>query len=615
METTDLHAHVMPYDYFTDRPAAAVGLARTAAHIEAIRAGAANTLLFDNGDFLQGNPMGDYVAYERGLGEGEVHPVIRAMNAVGFDAVTLGNHEFNYGLDFLLRALAGASFPIVCANLARTGAAPGEGESFCAPYVLLDREVVDGAGMRHAIRIGVIGFLPPQVMTWDRKHLDGRVVSGDIVETARHYVPRIKADGADIVIALNHSGIGEPAHVACQENASVPLAEVDGIDAVMTGHQHMLFPGPFFCGISGVDAEAGRLHGKPAVMGGFWGSHLGVIDLLLEQEKGRWRVVDHETALCPIARRNKDGSVTALVDSEPRVTAAVADAHAATLAYIRRPVGRSEGPIHSYFALVADNPVVQLVSNAQLWYLREMLRDSPWGTLPILSAAAPFKAGGLAGPDFYTDVPSGDLAIKHIADVYLYPNTVRAVRVTGAELRGWLERSACVFRQVLPGVQDQQLIDPAFPSYNFDVIEGVTYRIDISQPARFDARGRVANPAASRVLDLCYRGRPVTDDMEFVVATNNFRAGGGGHFPGATGESIVFVGPDTNRDVVVRYVAEHGAVDPAPDRNWSLASLAGTSVLFDTAPRAGAFIGMVPELDMEPAGAGPDGFARYRILL
>ncbi|HID67480.1 MAG TPA: 2',3'-cyclic-nucleotide 2'-phosphodiesterase, partial [Roseibacterium sp.] len=182
METTDLHVHIFPYDYYGDRPVDTVGLARTASLINDVRAEATNSLLLDNGDFLQGNPMGDYMAYERGMAEGDSHPVINAMNALGFDASTLGNHEFNYGLNFLMNSLSGSGFPVVCANVAtELGATPTDDTTLVPPYVILDREITDGAGQAQPIRIGVIGFVPPQIMTWDRRLLEGNVMARDIV--------------------------------------------------------------------------------------------------------------------------------------------------------------------------------------------------------------------------------------------------------------------------------------------------------------------------------------------------------------------------------------------------------------------------------------------------
>ena len=615
METTDLHVHVYPYDYYSDKEIDTVGLARTAAHITDIRSEATNSLLLDNGDFLQGNPMGDYIAYERGMKEGDMHPVIKAMNTLGFDASTLGNHEFNYGLDFLMKSVAGADFPIVSANVVKTpGASPTQDTTLVPPYVILNQTVTDGDGVEHPLSVGLIGFVPPQIMTWDRRHLEGNVSTRDIIETARAYIPQMKEEGADVIIALSHSGIGSADHSDGMENASVPLAALDGFDAVLTGHSHLVFPSATYEDYAGVDVAAGTIHGKPAVMGGFWGSHLGMIDLLLERSGNEWKVTAHTSEVRPISKRNEDRSVSSLVESNQHVLNSVATEHTETLAYIRRAVGKTASPLHSYFALVADDPSVQIVSIAQKWYIEEMMKGTEYEGIPVLSAAAPFKAGGRGGAEYYTDVPAGDVAIKNVADLYLYPNTARAVLIDGNQLRGWLERSAGMFNQITPGEADQVLLNPDFPSYNFDVIDGVSYQIDLSQPMMFNRDGDVINADTKRIVNLVFQGQPVTDDMKFVIATNNYRAGGGGHFPG-TGDTIIFEGPDTNRDVIVRYIVEQGTINPTADANWTFKPLTGTTVLFDTGPKAKDYMGDVQGVNIEEAGDGPDGFARFRISL
>lgn len=349
-------------------------------------------------------------------------------------------------------------------------------------------------------------------------------------------------------------------------------------------------------------------------MGGFWGSHMGLIDLMLERDGSKWKVVSATSEARPIFER-LDNKNKPTVPDDKRIIAALERDHQATLAYVRRPVGETSAPLYSYFALVADDPSVQVVSQAQTWYLRDILKNTQWKDVPLLSAAAPFKAGGRNGADYYPDVPAGDIAIKNVADLYLYPNTVRAVEITGAQVKEWLEMSAGIFNRMEPGKADQALINTDFPSYNFDVIDGVTYKIDLSQPSKYDAKGGLANAGANRIVDLSFDGKPIDRNQKFVVATNNYRAGGGGNFPDINASKIIYEAPDTNRDVIVRYIVSEGTINPSADDNWSFAPLPGASAVFETGPKAKDFIAQVKSLKIEPAGEGEAGFAKYRILL
>ncbi|WP_026783206.1 bifunctional 2',3'-cyclic-nucleotide 2'-phosphodiesterase/3'-nucleotidase [Pleomorphomonas koreensis] len=608
MATSDLHVNVYPYDYYRDKADDTVGLAKTAALIAAARDEVRNTILFDNGDLIQGSPLGDYVAYEKGIPEGAKHPIVAAMNGLGYLCGTLGNHEFNYGLDFLGKALAGAEFPVVCANVLKT-----DGTPLVEPTRVFDAKVTDSTGAEHVLRIGVIGFVPPQIAEWDKDHLDGKATTIDIVDAAGKYLPELRQQ-SDVVVALCHSGIAGGERAGREENAALFLSRVPGIDVIFTGHQHLVFPGKDFAGIDGADIDKGTLNGVPAVMPGFWGSHLGVIDLDLAKAGDGWKVSGFRVEARPIYERTADKKIFAKVDAVPAVLAAVKDDHEATLDYVRRPVGETSAAISSYWALVADDPSVQIVSQAQLWYGARQARAAGLPDLPILSAAAPFKCGGRSGPDYYTFVPKGPIAIKNVADIYLYPNTIRIVKVTGEQVREWLERSAGIFNRIDPTRTDEQaLIDTSFPSYNYDVIDGVTYRIDVTEAKRYDNDGKLVAPDAHRIVDLAYKGKPVEPGQEFLVVTNNYRAGGGGHFPGADGSTVVFQGPDTNRDVIVRYIVENKTIDPSADGNWSIAKLPdGVNLVFPDSPNA--TLDTVPAgVTVEKVGDAGEGFAKYRL--
>ena len=615
LETTDIHVNLLPYDYYRDAPDDTVGLSKLATLIAAARAGAPNTLLFDNGDFLQGSPMGEFVALERGLKRGETHPVMTAMNMLGYDAATLGNHEFNYGLDFLEASIASANFPICCANLVkgRLAANPRGDTTFLKPYLIIEREVTDDAGQKHKLKLGIIGIVPPQIMQWDHGHLNGKVDTRDIVETVKAYLPEIREQNVDVVLALAHTGISTNPPGEKDENAAFHLSRLPGIDVLVTGHAHRLFPGKGYVAGDGVDFEKGTLNGVPSVMAGFWGSHLGQIDLVLQKDGQRLRVTSSSVAALPIYKR-EGGKVVSLVEPAPDFATALAADHEATLRYVRKPVGKTAIRLESYFSLITDNALTQLISDAQIWYAKPLLAGTPHAALPLLSAVAPFKAGGRGGPQAYTDVPAGDVALKNAADIYVFPNTLKVVQVTGAQVKDWLERSAGIFNQLHAGDDEQQLVRLDFPPYNFDMIHGITYAIDLSQPSKFDVDGKLANPAASRIVDLAYGGKPVAPEAEFAVVTNNYRAGGGGNFAGNDGSTIILDAPDYSRDIIARYLAGAGTVTPMPERNWKLLGMSGANnVALLSSPTARELLSTVPGSTY--AGDAGNGFAKFKVTL
>ncbi|MGQ0662654.1 MAG: bifunctional 2',3'-cyclic-nucleotide 2'-phosphodiesterase/3'-nucleotidase [Pseudomonadota bacterium] len=611
LETTDIHVHLLNYDYYRDQEDNGFGFSLTASLIRQARAEVANSVLIDNGDLIQGNPLGDYVARKAGLKAGEVHPVYKAMNLLGYDAANIGNHEFNYGLEFLATSLSGARFPYVNSNVYHV-----DGErNYFTPYVILERKLKDASGREHPIKIGVVGFVPPQIMQWDKVNLEGKVVAKDIVESARKFVPRMKAAGADLVFAVPHSGIAARERQGMDENASAYLTAVPGIDAVLAGHAHLLFPSDAYKSVPGADLAKGTINGVPTVMPGFWGSHLGVIDFdLAVDDHGKWKVADARTSLRPVFRVENRRRVAA-VDNDPAVLAAVRAAHEGTLGFVRAAVGKTAAPIHSYFALVQDDPSIQIVTDAQKWYVERLLKGTQWERLPVLSAGAPFKAGGRGGPDYYTDIAAGDIAIKNVADLYLYPNTVQAVAVSGAEVKEWLEMSAGIFNRIDPDKGDHQpLIAPAFPSFNYDVIDGVTYKIDVTKPRRYDNDGKVVNPDSHRIVDLRFQGRPIDPAQRFVVATNNYRASGGGKFPALDGKNVIVEAPDENRTALTDYIAEGGTVNPSADGNWGFAPIGkALTVMFESSPAAEKFLAANPRLSRLGPGAG--GFMNYGLRL
>ena len=615
LETTDLHMHVVDYDYYQDQPSAAVGLVRTAALLAEARAEVKNHVLVDNGDLLQGNPLGDFMARHRGLQDGDVHPVYKAMNLLDYTVGNVGNHEFNYGLEFLERSIAGANFPYISANVFHDDGDedPTNDVPYFQQYLIVDRTVTADDGSQHPIKIGFIGFVPPQIMQWDRSNLRGRVVAHDIIDTAKRLVPQMKAEGADIVVAIPHSGISTATREGMEEQTTYYLSEVADIDAIMFGHSHRVFPSETYADIDGVDLEAGTINGVAATMPGFWGNHLGFVDLeLVISAEGEWTVANARGVTRPIFRM-EEGELIPLVEPLEEIVAAVQEEHQAAIEFVRTGVGRVTAPINSYFALVQDDPSVQVITNAQKRYVERLISGTEYDGMPVLSASAPFKTGGRGGRDYYTEIPVGEIAIKHIADLYLYPNTLRAVTVSGAEVREWLEMSAGLFSQIDPNDDaEQDLIASGFASFNFDVIDGVAYRIDISQPPRYSPDGSLLNANSHRIVDLMFDGKPIDLEQTFIVATNNYRADGGGGFPGLDGNNIIISAPDTNRDILADYIFDLKTLDPSADGNWSFAPINDdVMVTFSSSPKAAATISA--DSPISKVGDNENGSSKYRI--
>lgn len=619
IETTDIHANAMAYDYYKDKPTEQFGLARAASLVKQAESEVTNSVLVDNGDLIQGSPMGDYMA-SKGLKAGEVHPVYKAMNTLDYQVGNIGNHEFNYGLDYLAEATNDAKFPYVNANVydAKTG------ENFFTPYLIKTYNFKDETGAEQSIKVGYIGFVPPQISVWDKKNLEGKVVAKDIKETAEKFVPQMKKEGADVIIAIPHSGLSSDPYKAGAENSVAYLAQVKGIDAIAFGHAHAVFPSDEFKSIAGADIEKGTLNGVAAVMPGRWGSHVGVMDLTLDNASGNWKVVSAQTQARPIFDKANNKSLAA---EDKTIRAALDGDHKGTREFVNQPIGKANDVMYSFLALVQDDPTVQIVNLAQKDYTERFIQGDPdLDGIPVLSAAAPFKVGGRKNdPENFTQVESGELTFRNAADLYLYPNTLVALKMTGKEVKEWLECSAGQFNQIDPtSTKTQSLINwDGFRTYNFDVIDGVNYQIDVTKAAKYDGDCKPVNPDSSRIVNLTFQGKPIDMDQTFIVAANNYRAYGE-KFAGTGADFVAFDSPDENRSIVADYITrvskEKGQVEPSADDNWSFAPIKTDTKLdiqFETSPSetAAKFIKDKGVAPMTYVGKDKAGFALYQIDL
>ncbi|MDN5923483.1 MAG: bifunctional 2',3'-cyclic-nucleotide 2'-phosphodiesterase/3'-nucleotidase [Xanthomonadales bacterium] len=577
IETTDLHSNVMSYDYYKLKPDPSLGFERAATLVKRAQAQFPNTLLFDAGDTIQGSVLADYQALVNPVSCAQELAIYRAMDTLGYDAGTAGNHEFNYGLAFLSQVsgtpmnvdggseqrCAGPHYPIVLANVFSAR----DGKPIFKPWTIITRQISArtpaGQTITAPLRIGVIGFTTPPIMDWDKRNLAGKVTVMGVVEAAKKYLPQLQAQHPDVIVAIEHGGLSDAPYTPHMANAGWYLAQVPGIDALMLGHSHTEFPGPNYKHLPGVDDVRGLVHGVPAVMGDFFGKAIGLIHLELTYRDGRW-VSDTSMAhsetwpICPHKHE--------CVPVDPEIAPLVAKAHQAAIAYVSTPIGHSDFRMSSYFADLGDESALAIVNAAQLDYVRHEIANShpQLQGLPIVSAAAAFRTG-FAGADDYTDVAAGALSIRSAADLYFYPNTLSAVQVDGAGLKAWLEESAGRFNRIDPNKQTPQaLINTRFKGYNFDQIQGdIHYVIDVSQP-----RGE-------RIVALTYAGKLVQPSQTFIVVTNNYRASGGGGFPGLDGHNIVISAPDGNREVLVNWIKQHPQLqrDDLPPRSWHFAPL------------------------------------------
>jgi len=581
LETTDIHTNVLSYDYFRLSEDQDIGFERAAALIRAARKEFENSLTFDAGDTIQGTSLADWQAQVKPLACDSELAVYKAMDEVGYDAGTIGNHEFNYGLPFLSRATGtpfnvegvpvekckGPHFPLVLANVFSAK----DGKPLYAPWRILERKIhahaPDGSVRDVTLRIGVFGVTPAQILEFDKRNLEGKVTVMGMVEAAQKYVPELKAAGADIVIALVHGGIDTSPYSPKTENGGWHLAGVPGIDAILLGHSHQIFPSPAdgkarYANLPEVDNARGFVRGVPAVMGNYYGKNIGLIDLALVWQDGRWQV-DRAASHSEVRSvKNADGSH---IDPDTAIAPLVTTEHEGTIAYVKTPIGQSDFELSTYFVASGDTTALQIVIAAERDYVEKYIAANlpQYAGVPVLGAASPFKSG-FGGARDYTDVKAGPLSIANAADLYLYPNTVTAVKVDGAGVRAWLEKSASWFNRIDPANSEpQQLVNTKVPTYTFDVIQGgLTYLIDVSKPL------------GQRIADLRYHGQPVSDAQPFIVVTNNYRASGGGNFPGLDGSNIVISSPDANRDVLIAYIRASREITRArygSERNWRFA--------------------------------------------
>ncbi len=554
LATTDVHGHIYNWDYFLDQPYPAedaLGLARVATIVEGVRAekGEDAVFLFDNGDAIQGTPLTYLAAVQPELLGLTGDPMAIAYNLLGYDAQTVGNHEYNYDLDTLAAYEAQLDFPLLGANVIDVST----GEPYHEPYTIIEREI-EG----HTVQIGVIGLVTPGVRNWDRSFVEGVLEFRDIVETAQEYVPQMKADGADVVVALAHTGQDaegaswDPALLG--ENVARSLAtNVDDLDVIVAGHSHVENTGQYFTAPDGDPV----LLVQPL----YWAQSVAEVNLsLVEQEDGSYAIAwDGATSTTHAAAAVAD---SATVTGHPELS----KAHQATVDYVNTVVAQSTEELTTDTSRYEDTPILDFIGHVMTQAVEENLAGTEYADLPVIAQVSPFSRTSV--------FPEGDVTIKDIAGLYIYDNTLSAVLVTGAEIKTYLEYSARYFCQVDAGEDFIPADDPeghtnciyegatrGVRDYNLDLLTGVNWEFNLS------------NPVGERIQNLTHAdGTPVADDDQFVLAVNNYRQNGGGGYPVVRDAPEVWNDLLEIRQLLIEHALEVQVIDPADFfvENWRL---------------------------------------------
>jgi 2',3'-cyclic-nucleotide 2'-phosphodiesterase / 3'-nucleotidase len=511
LSTTDLHGNLLPIDYYTDAPEAR-GLAKVATLVrQARKENPAGTLLLDSGDVIQGSPL-EYV--HNTINNAPPDPMMRAMSALGFDAMAVGNHEYNYGLKVLEKARSEAVFPWLSANTYKAGT----NENFHRPYLL--KEI-------NGVRVGVLGLTTAGIPSWENPGNYAGLEFREPVSEATKWVSVLRAqERADVVIVAMHmgmeadlrTGIPTPGQVP-HENAALEIAkQVPGVDLILMGHTHREVPGVVTNGVLLAQAN-------------LWGRHLARADLYLEQDdSGRWHVV---------ARQSRTIPVTSQTETDAEIASIAASYDRETRDWLTRVIGESDAELTAADARFRDTAILDLVQRVQL--------EAGHADVSMVASFNP-----------QARMPKGPVSVRDIAGLYVYDNTLVVLDVAGGQLKDALEHSARFFKDFVPGRTPAELVDERIPDYNFDVAEGVTYDLDISRPQ------------GQRIVNLRFRGQPVTPTQKFRLATNNYRVNGGGGYVMYRGAPELFRSSQEIREMIIEWVERHHQIPIEPTNNWRI---------------------------------------------
>ena len=507
--TTDLHGNINPIDYYTNKPDNR-GLAKIATYIKRIRKESPNVLLIDSGDTIQGSPLESFHGRKNNQ---PPDPMMLVMNSLNYDAMTVGNHEYNFGLKVLEKARAEANFPWLSANTYDIA----KQQPHYKPYILKE---VSG------VRIGILGLTTPGVPNWDNPPNYAGLEFHEPVSEARKWVSVLRdREKVDVVVIAMHMGLGEdlrtgevsPGQVAHENEAIAIAQEVPGVDVIFMGHTHREVPSLYINGVLLTQANA-------------WGRHLARADLYLQKSSSGWRVYAKSARTIPADDR---------VEPDPEVVKLAEPYDRETQGWLARVIGQSAEELTAKDARFRDTAILDLIQKVQL-------------------EAGKADVSMVASFNSEARIAKGPVSVRDIAGLYVYENTLAVLEVTGQQLKDALEHSAKYFKPYVPGKTPSDLVDDKIPAYNFDIAEGVTYELDISKPV------------GQRIQNLRFHGQPLSPTRKLRLATNNYRVNGGGGYTMYKNAPVVYRSSEEIRELIIDWVERNKTVPVKPNNNWML---------------------------------------------
>ncbi len=526
------------------------------------------------------------------------------MEHLKYDAIAIGNHEFNYGLDVLDGVIANTSIPILSSNVMQN-----DGKHKYTPYIVIEKTIKTDKGNSRRIKVGVTSAVPPQIMQWDKSNLEGQITTKDIVESVELAVSELQKEKVDFIVVLSHSGIGQynTKYIKNTENAVYEISKIKGVDFIVSGHDHKRFPvkgqeaKPFADNkAKGVNNQTGKINNAYVVMPDSYAKVLGVFDVTLALENNKWSIESVDVSLQEA--KAIDTAINNMIRKE----------HTATISHINARIGSINGAIDNYFARVQDDFSIEFVNQAQIWYAEKLKNNvlAKYKDLPIISSMSPFKNGGRGGASAYTNVRRGNISIKNAFDLYVYPNTAMVLKISGKELKEYLEWSVQSFNNLEANSnQEQHLVNEDIPSYNYDVVDGVTYTIDLTKANRYKG-DKVVNASSSRITELKYNGKDVKENDEFLLITNNYRANTS-NIINKDSKNVVFDSKIQNKSILIDYIKEKNNIINKIDNNITFIYPENTNLVFESSMKAQSIL--KSESKIEYLRDTKNGFALYRI--